>query len=441
MLHRKSLRLIACMSRGPEATIWWRHCNRTDLRNLLQAFPLQPDLNTTRSEMSYFAVQSTNLTRCTLLVSLLVLGACQQQDVSSEVSIARATELTLTEVFRIGDETAGDTVLFGGDLEVGVNSSGQLFVTDDGIAGIRVFSDTGVLMQMIGRAGEGPGEFESTPMVHVGPRDTVYALDTIADRLTVFAPDNFSPVETIDISGSETFDAESESYQSAQNLIGTVRDGFLVQYDGIKAPLLSAIDETELTVLKLLNRKGEVSADTMVQMRSRDMFHVRTGARSYVAGRLPFGRDAFIKVSPDKLLYYGRNDPIEIQVQSIDGNTRRIVRVPHDPVPVTEDERNSWLSDLPDNAQHELRSVFPRTRPAYEAFLLDDSERIWLRLSAPKDSQEARWIVVSLEGRIQATTTLPSSVWLKVIADNRAIGTSSDEDEGAPLVVAYEITE
>ena len=61
--------------------------------------------------MSYFAACSKNLLRCTLFLSLLVLGACQQQDMSSEASIARATELTLTEVFRIGDETAGDTVL------------------------------------------------------------------------------------------------------------------------------------------------------------------------------------------------------------------------------------------------------------------------------------------------------------------------------------------
>ncbi|MCY3613971.1 MAG: 6-bladed beta-propeller [Bacteroidetes bacterium] len=391
--------------------------------------------------MSYFAACSKNLLRCTLFVSLLVLGACQQQDMSSEASIARATELTLTEAFRIGDEMAGDTILFGGDLEVAVNSRGQLFVTDEAIAGIRVFSDTGALMQMIGRAGEGPGEFENTPMVHVGAKDTVYTLDTIAARLTVFEPNNFSIVETIDISGSEIFDTESDSHQSAQNLIGVLKDGFLVQYEDIKAPLLSGIDETEHTVLKLLNWTGDVSADTLVKMPSRDMFHARTGARSYVAGRLPFGRDTFIKVSPDNLLYYGRNDAIEIQVRSINGNTRRSVRVPHDPVPVTEDERNSWLSELPDNAQLELRSVVPKTRPAYEALLLDDSERIWLRLSAPEGAVEARWIVVDLSGRIQATTKLPSTIWLKVIEGNRAIGTSSDEEQGDPLVVAYEITQ
>ena len=390
--------------------------------------------------MSYFAVHSANLTRCTLFVSLLVLGACQQPDVSSEASIARATELTLTEVFRIGDETAGDTVLFGGGLEVAVNSRGQLFVTDRGVAGIRVFSNTGALMQRIGRAGDGPGEFRRTPLVHVGPKDTVYALDTEASRLTVFAPNNFSSVETINISGTETFDTEYQTFQFARNLIGVVTDGFLVQYKDSKIPLMSDLDAPENTVLKLLNRNGDVSADTIVQMPDRDMVYARTGAQSYLMEKLPFGRDAFIKLSPDNLLYYGRNDAIAIQVRSVDGNTRRSVRVPHDQVPVTEDERNRWVSGHPDDTQHETRSVLPKTRPAYEALVLDDSGRIWLRLSAPRGALETRWIVVDLEGRIQATTKLPSRVWLKVVAGNRAIGTSIDDEQGAPLVVAYEIT-
>lgn len=383
---------------------------------------------------------SKRLVRCTLFISLLVLGACRQPDVPSEVSLAQAAELTLTEAFRIGDEAAGDTVLFGGGLEVAVDSRGQLYVTDRGVAGIRVFSNTGALMQKIGRAGDGPGEFQRTPLVHVGPEDTVYALDTEAMRLTMFAPNNFSPVETINISGTETFDAVFQTFQFAQNLIGVVKDGFLVRYEDSKIPMMSDMDAPEHVVLKLLDRKGNVSADTIVQMPKRDMLYAQTSGQSSMMAKLPFGRDAFIALSPDNLLYYGRNDAIEIRVRSIDGNTRHSVRVPHDPVPVTEDERNRFLRAYPTGAQDEMRSALPETRPAYEALILDDSERIWLRLSAPKDAVEVRWIVVNLEGKIQATTKLPSTIWLKAIAGNRAFGTSSDEEKGAPLVVAYEIT-
>lgn len=63
-----------------------------------------------------------------------------------------------------------------------------------------------------------------------------------------------------------------------------------------------------------------------------------------------------------------------------------------------------------------------------------------LRLNAPKDEVETHWIVVNLEGRIQATTKLPSTIWPKVIAGNFAFGTSGDMEQGAPLVVTYEIT-
>ena len=314
-------------------------------------------------------------------------------------------------------------------------------MTDEGIAGIRVFSNTGALNHRIGRAGEGPGEFQSTPLVHVGPKDTVYTMDTDASRLNVFAPDNFSLVETIDISGTEIFDTESESFQYVRNLIGVVKDGFLVQYEDAITSFLSGTDSVELTTLKLLNRKGNVSADTLVKMPDRDRVYAQTRGQSSMMANIPFGRDAIIALSPDDLLYFGRNNAIEIQVQSIDGNTRRIVRVPHDPVPVTDDERYNWVSAYPDGTQDELRSVLPKTRPAYEALVLDDSERIWLRLSAPRGALETRWIVVNLEGRIVATTKLPSTIWLKVIAGNRAIGTSSNEEQGAPLVVAYEITQ
>lgn len=275
----------------------------------------------------------------------------------------------------------------------------------------------------------------------MGSRDTVYALDTEATRLTVFAPNNFSPVETIDISSAETFDAEFQSFQSARNLIGVVENGFLVRYEDIKIPIMLDMDTPEHVVLKLLDRKGNVSADTIVQMPDREMFYARTRGGGAMMARIPFGRDAFIALSPDNLLYYGRNDSIEIQVRSIDGNTRRSVRVPHDPVPVTEDERNNLLSAYPDETQHEMRSVMPKTRPAYEALVLDDSERIWLRLSAPKGAVEVRWIIVNREGRIQATTKLPSTIWLKAIAGNRAFGTTSNDEQGAPLVVAYEITQ
>ncbi len=409
-----------------------------DLRNILKVLALQLSCITTRSEMSSFAAYSEKLLRCTLFVSLLFLGAGQRTDVPSEVSLVRAADLTLTEVFRIGDEAAGDTVLFGGDIEVAVDSRGQLYVTDRGIAGIRVCSNTGALMRRIGRAGDGPGEFQSTPLVHVGLQDTVYALDIEANRLTVFAPNDFSSVETVDISGTTTFNAEFQTLQYAQSLVGVVRDGFLVRFEDEIIPLVSDMDAPEHVVLKLLDRKGNVTADTIVQMPKRDLLHARTGGQSAMTIKIPFARDVFIVLSPDNLLYYGRNDSIEIKVRSIDGNTNRTIYVPHDPVPVTEVERNIWLSTYPD-ARHEMRSVLPETRPAYEALVLDDSERIWLRLSAPKDAVEVRWIVVDLEGKIQATTTLPSTIWLKAIAGNRAFGTSSDE-QGVPFVVAYEIT-
>ena len=91
--------------------------------------------------------------------------------------------------------------------------------------------------------------------------------------------------------------------------------------------------------------------------------------------------------------------------------------------------------------EREFRSNVPRTKPAYEALVVDDVGRAWLRLSTVEDAMEAQWLVVNLEGSVEATATLPVSIWLQVIRGNRAFGTFRDEELGAPIVAAYEITQ
>ena len=79
----------------------------------------------------------------TLVAAMLVLGACKRAndqrssegDASSEESV-----LTLTEAFRIGDESASDSVLFGFVFGMAVDSRGQLYITHDRLKRIRKFS-------------------------------------------------------------------------------------------------------------------------------------------------------------------------------------------------------------------------------------------------------------------------------------------------------------
>ena len=99
-----------------------------------------------------------------------------------------------TEAYRIGDEEAGDSIFFGNVVSMAVDSEGQLYLTDAGNKSIQMFSPDGVPIREIGREGGGPGEFEWTPSVHIGPGDTLYAWETNKYRLTTFSPEDQSLV-------------------------------------------------------------------------------------------------------------------------------------------------------------------------------------------------------------------------------------------------------
>lgn len=374
-----------------------------------------------------------------LAALLATLTACDQSDIPLELPAGHTTELTLTETFRIGDEAAGDTVLLGDDVTVSVDSRGQLYVTDRDLHSIRVFSGTGDRIGTVGRAGEGPGEFASRPHIQLGPADSLYALETRANRITVFAPDDHAPVETIDVSGAGSFDESFRSIQTIAGLLGVTPDGIALHYSTTLIPMLADLDAPNPAGIRLLGRNGVVSSETICELSSRDMAYAARGIGGFWIARLPYGRDAFFALSRDNLLYCGRNDAIEITVRSVDGSFRRTVSVPHDPVPITAAERDRALAQPPE-LRDQVRSLLPKTKPAFEALLVDDAGRIWLRLSTTEDAAEVRWIVVDLDGNNVAFSMLPVSVSLQVVDGDRAYGASEVEDSGVPIVVAYDIS-
>lgn len=374
--------------------------------------------------------------RIALLLTLL--AACGRIDVSVGQSLSHATEFAMTEAFRIGDEATGDKVFLIDDIEVSIDSRGHLYVTDRDSDGVRVFTDTGKLFATIGRAGAGPGEFQGRPHVHLGPQDTLYALDLSANRITVFAPDDYLPAKTINVGEAFSVDESFRTFQMLSGLLGVVPQGFLVRYSTELVPLMSDPDAPNPTGIKLLERGGTLSPQAVCDLPGRVIVHASTGVRSMVSGPLPFGRDAFFALSREDLVYSGHNDSIEISVLSIDGNIRRQIATPHEPVPITAEERALALSVLPD-LREELRSLLPDSKPAFLALLVDDAGRIWLRLSTRRDATDARWIVLDQDGNIVAFTMLPIAVWLQVVDGDRAFGVSRVEDSGAPVVVAYDI--
>ena len=346
----------------------------------------------------------------------------------------------LTEVFRIGDEAAGDTVLFGSGIKVNQDSQGQLYITDRQMNSIHLYSGAGERLGTIGRSGQGPGEFSRYPHVSLGAQDTLYAMDTSADRITVFSPIDHVALKTIDISNATTFTDDFNSFQTLADLVGVTPEGIIVSYENSAIPFLSDMSGPERKGVKLLGWDGSVLADTLYELPDRKVVHASDASGVTTMSRLAFGRDAFFALSRDNLLYHGHNEAIAIRIGKVGDRAHRTVTVPHDPVPVTSDERNRAINGHEANMQVELRKQLPETKPAYQTLVVDDLSRIWLQLSTPQDSTETDWIVVDLDGNAVATTTLPSTIQLQSVAGDRAVGVGREGEDGAPVVIAYTVT-
>ena len=123
------------------------------------------------------------------------------------------------------------------------------------------------------------------------------------------------------------------------------------------------------------------------------------------------------------------------------GVQRETVTYTLESIPITDSELEKWLEPLSDQTSRLIRnSDLRETKPAYTAFVVDDSGRIWVRpTQTDPEAAEAEWIVLDIQSRVVGKVVLPSSVNLQVIAAKRAYAV--DEGTTGVTLAVYEIVE
>lgn len=130
--------------------------------------------------MSFFR----SLCLCVLLVAAGCGSGTRGAPDSSDIDAA--PELSLVEELRIGSFDDPD-LGFSRIGDVDVDRDGNIYAVDVQASEIRVFDPEGTLVRRIGRAGEGPGEFERGSGFAMGVTgDTVWTVDVGNERITLF---------------------------------------------------------------------------------------------------------------------------------------------------------------------------------------------------------------------------------------------------------------
>ncbi len=366
--------------------------------------------------------------RPTIFILLcLSLAACQRDGGDASPSEENYPQIDLSEVFRIGDEAAGDTVLFGGINGLAVNAAGQLFVGDNSSMDISVFSAEGVLIGTFGSRGAGPGEFRYIRYVLVGRSDSIYVFDSRQHVLSVFTPETWVFQRSIKVVDNDSVGSPS--------VFGITDMGLIALYHFDVTP---GNFDAERFAVAAQTSWGGTMVRTLARLPARQMLIDSPGGRSLIIHRVPFARSPTFSFSPSGKLFSGWNETIDIAITSVDGEVLGSIQRAHAPIPVTSAE----LDEITD--PDEFDSIH-KVRPAYKTFVVDDKDQVWLKSEFRGEPPTAEWLILDSAGGVVGRTELPANLTLRVIRSGRAYGSIDvesvpfDPTPVIPMVVVYSV--
>ena len=346
------------------------------------------------------------------------LPACQKDDRDARLSEDNYPRVILSEIFRVGDEEAGDTVLFGGINGLAVNSVGQFFVGDNSSKVISVFSPDGVLMATFGSRGNGPGEFGSVRSVLVGRNDSIYVFDSSRDVLSIFAPESWTFEGSVQI-------MKNDSAGDPSNVIGITDMGPIVQYQfGINS---GNLDQDRFVVTAQTSWAGKM-VRTLAHLPAEERLFFMSREGDLTLREVPFARRPTARFTPSGKLFSGWSETMSIAITSADGVALGSIQRNHAPIPVTAAELDAIVNPDVFDSIHKVK-------PAYKTFIVDDKDQVWLKSELQGETLTAEWLILDASGKVVGRTELPAKVTLRAVRSGRAYGSIQAESIFAPSVI------
>lgn len=370
------------------------------------------------------------LLTCLVIAVTACFGAAEESPRRLTGALEDMDTVNLTEEVVIGDRKG--TVLRQPGTPV-VDNEGRVYVPDAGYYSVRVFSPNGDFLAEVGRRGEGPGEFQSMNDTVVGAGDSLFVYDRINARISVFSA-------MPELSFQYSIPVKSSGGRGAQQLFVTQTSDLFLKY---KRSPPSATQEQAGVWLAQINRMGAILADSLVQLRTSEM-HLREWEDGSRAVRRPFGRRSEFRPTPDGRPCYGWTGELHIRCLSTEGRDSTVFHFSHDPLPVTQADRNEvreWSDDMPGATAMIRDAGWHDTHPAFQTFTVDDEGRFWIRRPAHADEETNTWTIVDPIEKTRRSFTLPKTEAVAAVRDDRAFGLRWFEETGEKRIVIYGIKE
>jgi hypothetical protein len=374
--------------------------------------------------------------RCTGVASLVGIAGCAPSSQATRY-FSDMHQTFLAEDLRIDGYEQGLVPI--GWLAVSSTGAVALIQAQDG--GVRVFDRDGNSLGLIGRKGQGPGEFLS-PTRGGWKGDTLWVYDVQARRVTVISPDqSIARMFTIRPAQLQHFEDGSPLPEYHVIRPSALLPGDTMLATGIASlsdPVAQSINGTPLFHA---TSDGAVHRVILLYDSIKSYVPVRFDG-NYGNAMIPFYIAPRTAMAPDGSRVVKLNFVLDgqsggmINVRLYDGSVGSVVlekSYPFKGVPVPSAVLDSVVAASAAQAfAREIRKVIEgeardRASPIYppvKGVFLADNNRIWIGLRETEDGNP--WIVLDDSGRALFRVVVPAAIELRAAGGNHAWGIERD---------------
>lgn len=328
---------------------------------------------------------------------------------------APGEEWQVVEELRFGSAMSEGPDLFGAIYSFDVDAWGRIFVLDDQAQEVRIFDSDGTFVRTVGKKGEGPGEFTSAVSVDLARNGEIWVMGMGDGRVSFFDTTGIYIGQQRTGTGGWTVRPYPGGFDP------TGRYNVLIQSAGRR--WMARFDQSYNPIDTIPVPENPLELE----------FFENAGMSTSV----PFQGTMRWRFSPAGTVWRLLTRRYELTEMTTGGEVLRTVTNDHEPIPVTDEDREEAIADLEwftSRGGQIDPSKFPTTRPATAAFFIDDEGNIWVdrRVPASEAHDERRLFdLFDSEGRFLGTMRLPfelaSSVPEPIVRGGVLYGVTSDE--------------
>ncbi|MDE2796516.1 MAG: 6-bladed beta-propeller [Gemmatimonadota bacterium] len=326
----------------------------------------------------------------------------------------------VVEDLRIGQAMSEGPDLFGSIWSFDVDAWGRIFILDDQAQEVRVFDSEGAFVRTVGRKGEGPGEFTQAGSVDLSRNGEIWVMGLGQGRVSIFdTAGTFLRQERTD--GGFVV----KPYPGGFDPMG--RYNVLIPTGGMRT--MARFDQSYNPIDTISLPEDPVEGEFFENVSEDGSSTVRAG--------VPFQEYMTWRFSPTGTVWTLLTGRYQLTEMTIDGKVLRTITKDHQPIPVTDEERDQAVDRLEwftSQGGQIDRSKFPGSKPSTVSFFIDDDRNTWVERQVPADDEDDVGRLFDLfddEGRYLGMLRLPFdlhySIPAPIVRDGVLYGATYDE--------------